>query len=162
MTTAILPCQEQTPAPVAQIQLGDKRTVTATELKRTDAQVVLLLTRDRSFEKTLREALRGSGGAILVARDIDDALQIVCARGAGLDLAVIDRDDGHGINLLSAINACQRELPIVVVTSRDAYHCAALAYANGAAACVAKPITATELKLAIADLRAPKLELTIA
>jgi DNA-binding NtrC family response regulator len=123
---------------------------------------VLLLTHDREFEKLLSEALRESSSTILVARDIDDALQIVCTRGAELELAIIDRYDGHGINLLSAINACQRELPIVVVTSRDAYHCAALAYANGAAACVAKPITATELKLAIADLRAPKLQLALA
>ncbi len=127
-----------------------------------NADSVLLLTHDREFEKLLREALRESDSIVLVARDIDDALQIVCTRGAELDLAVIDRDDGHGINLLSAINACQRELPIVVMTSRDAYHCAALAYANGAAACVAKPITATELQLAIADLRAPKLELAVA
>jgi hypothetical protein len=37
---------------------------------------------------------------------------------------------------------------------------AALAYANGAAACFAKPITAPEL--AIADLRAQKLELAVA
>ena len=127
-----------------------------------NAHSVLLLTHAREFEKLLREALRESGSTILVARDIDDALQIVCTRGAELDLAVIDRDDGHGINLVGAINACQRELPIVVMTSRDAYHCAALAYANGAAACVAKPITATELQLAIADLRAPKLELAVA
>jgi DNA-binding NtrC family response regulator len=127
-----------------------------------NAHSVLLLTHDLEFEKLLREALRESGGTILVARDIDDALQIICTRSAELDLAVIDRDDGHGINLLSAINACHHELPIVVVTSRDAYHCAALAYANGAAACVAKPITATELKLAIADLRTPKLELAAA
>jgi DNA-binding NtrC family response regulator len=124
-----------------------------------NAHPVLLLTRDRKFEKLLREALRESGATILSARDVGDALQIVCTRGAELDLAVIDRDDCHGMTLLSAINACQHELPIVVVTSSDAYHCAALAYANGAAACVAKPITATELALAIHDLRAPKLEL---
>jgi DNA-binding NtrC family response regulator len=120
---------------------------------------VLLLTQDPEFEKLLREALSDSGATILVARNVGEALQIVCTRGAELDFAVIDRDDCHGMTLLSAINACQNERPIVVVTSSDAYHCAALAYANGAAACVAKPITATELALAIHDLRAPKLEL---
>ena len=121
------------------------------------ARPVLLLTRDDEFEKLFKEAFLESAATILIARNVDDALHIVCTRGAELD-----RDDGHGINLLSAINACQRELPIVVVTSRDAYQCAALAYANGAAACFAKPITATELKLAIADLRAQKLELAVA
>jgi DNA-binding NtrC family response regulator len=126
-----------------------------------NAHPVLLLTRDRESEKLLREMLSESA-PILIARTVDDALQIVCTRGAELDFAVIDRDDCHGMTLHSAINACQHELPIVVVTSSDAYHCAALAYANGAAACFAKPITATKLELAIADLRAQKLELAVA
>jgi DNA-binding NtrC family response regulator len=123
---------------------------------------VLLLTQDHEFEELLREALLESDATILFARNVGDALQIVCTRGAELDLAVIDRDDCHGINLLSAINACQHELPIVVVTSSDTYHYAALAYANGAGACLAKPITATELRLVIQDLHAPKLELAAA
>jgi len=124
-----------------------------------NARPVLLLTRDDEFEEMLKEVLSESGATILVARNVDDALQIVCSGGGELDLAIIDPAGCHGINLLGAINACQHELPIVVVTSRHAYHCAALAYANGAAACLAKPITAAELKLAIRDLRVPKLEL---
>jgi DNA-binding NtrC family response regulator len=126
------------------------------------ARRVLLLTRDDEFEKLLKEAFLESAATILVARNVDDALQIVCTRGAELDLAVIDRDDCHGINLLSAINACQHNLPIVVVTSGDTYHCAALAYANGAAACLVKPIAAAELRLAIQHLGAAKLELVAA
>ena len=126
------------------------------------ARPVLLLTRDDEFEKLLKEAFLESAATILLARSVDDALQIVCTRGAELDLAVIDRDDCHGINLLSAINACQHKLPIVVVTSDDTYHCAALAYANGAAACFVKPIAAAELRLAIQNLGAPKLELAAA
>jgi DNA-binding NtrC family response regulator len=132
------------------------------EEKTMNARPVLLLTQDHEFEELLREALSESGATLLVARNVGDALQIVCTRGAELDLAVIDRGDCHGINLLSAIKACQHDLPVVVVTSSDTYHCAALAYANGAAACLAKPITATELRLAIHGLRAPKLELTAA
>jgi DNA-binding NtrC family response regulator len=126
------------------------------------ARHVLLLTRDDEFEKLLKEAFLESAATILVARNVDDALQIVCTRGAELDLAVIDRDDCHGINLLSAINACQHNLPIVVVTSGDTYHCAALAYANGATACLVKPIAAAELRLAIQHLGAAKLELVAA
>jgi DNA-binding NtrC family response regulator len=126
------------------------------------ARHVLLLTRDDEFEKLLKEAFLESAATILVARNVDDALQIVCTRGAELDLAVIDRDDCHGINLLSAINACQHNLPVVVVTSGDTYHCAALAYANGAAACLVKPIAAAELRLAIQHLGAAKLELAAA
>jgi DNA-binding NtrC family response regulator len=127
-----------------------------------NARLVLLLTHDPQFEKLLIEALAEPSATVLVAQSVGDALQIVCTRSNELDLAVIDRDDCHGMTLLSAINACRHELPIVVMTSSDAYHCAALAYANGAAACLAKPVTATELSCAIRELRQPKLQLTAA
>jgi DNA-binding NtrC family response regulator len=127
-----------------------------------NARLVLLLTHDRDFEKLFMEALGGPSTTVLVARSVGDALQIVCTRSNELDLAVIDRDDCHGITLVSAINACRHDLPIVVMTLMDAYHCAALAYANGATACLAKPITVTELSLAIRELHEPKLELTAA
>ena len=129
-----------------------------------NTRLVLLLTRDREFEKLLAEAVLKTGVAvILVARNIGDALQMVCARGRELDFAVIDFDDGcHGMTLLSALDTCRADLPVVVVTSSDAYHAAAIAYANGVAACLAKPISGAELEIVIRELREPKLELTAA
>ena len=129
-----------------------------------NTRLVLLLTRDREFEKLLAEAVLKTGAAvILVARNIGDALQIVCTRGRELDFAVIDFDDGcHGMTLLSALDTCRADLPVVVVTSSDAYHAAAIAYANGVAACLAKPISGAELEVVIRELREPKLELTAA
>ena len=128
-----------------------------------NSRLVLLLTRDRNFERLLAEALLNNGAVVLIARNVGDALQIVCARGREFDFAVIDFDDGcHGMTLLSAINTCRPELPIIVVTSGDAYHPAALAYANGAAACLAKPISAAELGIVIRELGEPKLELEAA
>ena len=128
-----------------------------------NSRLVLLLTRDHNFERLLAEALLHHGAVMLIARNVGDALQIVCARGRELDFAVIDFDDGcHGMTLLSAVNTCRPELPIIVVTSGDAYHAAALAYANGAAACLAKPISAAELEIVIRELGEPKLELEAA
>jgi DNA-binding NtrC family response regulator len=89
-------------------------------------------------------------------------LKIGCTRGGEFDLAVIDREDCHGITLLSAIKACHHELPVVVVTSNESCHCAALAYANGASSCLAKPITATEIELVLSNLRQSKPQLTAA
>jgi DNA-binding NtrC family response regulator len=124
-------------------------------------RLVVLLTHDPSFEKLLAEALRKSGLSVFVTRSVDDALQIVCRRSENLEFAVIDFDDGcHGMTLLRAINACHRELPIIVVTSSDLVHAAALAYINGAAVCLAKPITAAEVELVLSKLRQPKLQLT--
>ena len=128
-----------------------------------NSRLVLLLTRDRNFERLLAEALLNNGAVVLIARNVGDALQIVCARGREFDFAVIDFDDGcHGMTLLGAINTCRPELPIIVVTSSDADHAAALAYANGAAACLAKPISAAELGIVIRELGEPKLELEAA
>jgi DNA-binding NtrC family response regulator len=124
--------------------------------------LALLLTHDADFEKAVTESLKESGAEILITHDVDHALEIGCQRGAELDLAVIDRSDCHAITLLSAIKACRHELPIVVVTSSGSCHCAAIAYANGAAACIAKPISAANLRVVFKQLCQPKLELAIA
>ena len=158
MTTAIVSRQKPTPAAIAQIQLEDKQTAAATEARATGVQVVPL-TRDRTLEKSLSEALHNP--VILMARDIDEALQIIATHSDELSLVVIDFDDGcHGMTLLSAIKNCLETLPVIVATSSDTYHAAAVAYANGAAACLAKPVTTAELKVVIRQLRQAKLELT--
>lgn len=124
--------------------------------------VMLLLTNDGELEETVAQALLELGGVSHLTRDAGDALQIV-VDVPDLDLAIIDFDSGcHGMTLLSAINSCHEELPIIVVTSSDVEHAAALAYANGAAACVAKPVTATEVALVLSALTQPKLQLTAA
>ena len=124
--------------------------------------LVLLLTRDFTFEGELQKALP-SDSNILVTRNVGDALQVVCACRDDLDLVIVDFDHGcHGMTLLSAIRIMDEHLPIIGVTSVDAYHATAVAYANGAAACVAKPITAAELRLVIQDLAQTKPELMVA
>jgi CheY-like chemotaxis protein len=126
-------------------------------------RLVLLLTRDSNFQTLLAEALLKGGVSVLVTRSVDEALQLVCAQPGDLEFVLIDFDDGcHGMTLLRAINACRRELPIVVVTSSDLDNAAALAYVNGAAVCLAKPITASEVELVLSKLRQPKLQLTAA
>lgn len=122
----------------------------------------LLLTRDPSFEKTVAEALKETTAEILATHDVNHALEMGCRRAADLDLAIVDRSDCHAITLLSALRACRHELPVVVVTAEDSCHCAALAYANGATACIAKPITVTELKLFLDQMCKPKPELAVA
>lgn len=123
-----------------------------------NVRVALLLTHDLDFEKAVTEALEDSGAEIIAIHDVDHALQIGCQRGAELDLAIIDRSDCHAITLLSAIKECHHDLPVVVVTSSDSCHCAAIAYANGAAACLAKPISAVDLKVVFRQLCEPKLK----
>ncbi len=122
-------------------------------------RLALLLTHDLKFETVVTEALKDSGAKVLIRHDIDHALEVGCNRATQFDLAIIDRSDCHAITLLSALRSCRHDLPVVVITSDDACHCAALAYANGATACLAKPISASALKLALREMCEPKLEL---
>jgi DNA-binding NtrC family response regulator len=124
-------------------------------------RLALLLTHDADFEKVVTESLKESGAKILITHDVDHAVEIGCQRGAELDLAVIDRSDCHAITLLGALKACRHDLPVVVVTSSESCHCAALAYANGAAACITKPISADDLRVVLKQLCQPKLELAV-
>jgi DNA-binding NarL/FixJ family response regulator len=87
-------------------------------------------------------------------------LQIVCQRGGELDFAVMDFDDGcRGMTLLSAVHTCYEQLPIVVTTSEDAEQASCLAYANGARACLKKPLSAAGFAKVIADVTAPRHQL---
>jgi CheY-like chemotaxis protein len=119
--------------------------------------LILLFTRDGDFAQSVGEALFGTGAIVLIARDVRDALQIVCQRGRELDSAVMDFDDGcRGMTLLSAVHTCYGRLPILVTTSEDGEHTSSLAYANGARTCLKKPLSAANFAKAIADVTAPR------
>lgn len=126
-------------------------------------KVILLYTRDRGFDGLLGEALFESGAIVLIARTVADALQIVTQRGRDLGFAVMDFDGGcRGMTLLSAIHGCFEQLPILVTTAEDAEHVTAVAYANGARACLRKPIDAATLASSITNLTAARQELLAA
>ena len=124
--------------------------------------VILLLTTDRELEDLVAQALSEIGGVSHLARDTEKALETVCDV-PNLDLAIIDFEHGpHGMTLLRAINTVCRQLPVIVVAHDDESHVAAVAYANGAAACLAKPVSATQLVSTIRELRCSKPELALA
>jgi CheY-like chemotaxis protein len=106
------------------------------------------------------EALSGTGAIVIVARSVAEALHIVCRRGRDLVFALMDFDGGcRGLTLLSAIHGCFEQLPILVTTSKDAEHVTAVAYANGARACLTKPTHSARLASVIAELTAPNRQL---
>jgi len=103
---------------------------------------VLLLTGDALLDQYASEVFPETGDAVYSARNTDEALRFVCRLADRLNFAVLDFEDGcHGMTLLRAINACRKGLPILVITQGDSEHAAALAYANGAAACLARPFS---------------------
>ena len=126
-------------------------------------RLVLLYTHDRNFDRVLSKALLGTGALVLTARSVSDALQIVCHQGRELGLAVMDFDDGcRGMTLLSAVHTCHQQLPVLVTTSNATEHATAVAYANGARACLNKPIPAARLANAISEFIAPNHQLMAA
>ena len=117
------------------------------------ARLALLYTRDDDLEKVVRQALWETGTILLIARTVEDALQIVCRRERELDVAIMGfNEDCRGITLLSAIHGCCDQLPTLVVVDKGSEQARALAYANGARLCLIKPVSAVELANAIADL----------
>jgi DNA-binding response OmpR family regulator len=125
-----------------------------------NAGLILLLTLDPMVEEAMTEALLKTGGIICLARTADDAMRIVCSNASELELAVIDFDHGsNGMTLISAINTCaDHHLPMLVLTPPGEEHGRFVARANGAAECLAKPISAAQMAKAISKCR-PKWEL---
>jgi CheY-like chemotaxis protein len=122
------------------------------------APVMLLLTNDNSLEDLVAQALSEIGGISHLTRDAGEALEIICGVD-DLDLAIIDFEHGpHGMTLLNAISTLREDLPITVVTSDDEQHVEALAYANGATACLSKQAVATQLANTIRQLCTSRLE----
>ena len=107
--------------------------------------VMLLLTNDNELEDLVADALSEIGGVSHITRDAGDALQTICGVN-DLDLAIIDFEHGpHGMTLLGAISTLREDLPVIVITYDDEQHVGALAYANGATACLSKQAMATQL-----------------
>jgi two-component system, NarL family, nitrate/nitrite response regulator NarL len=121
--------------------------------------VMLLLTSDSELEDAVAEALLEFGGVSHLTCYAGDALETICGVH-DLDLVVIDFEHGpHGMTLLRAISMLREDLPIIVITRDDEKHVEALAYANGAAACFPKPVSATHMVGAIRELQRLKPEL---
>ena len=113
---------------------------------------ILLFTNDNELKDLVAQALSEIGGVSHLASDVNEALETVrCA--PSLDFAIVDFEHGsEGLTLLRAINALCRCLPVIVVTPNDDSHVAAVAYTNGAAACLAKPVSVAQLVSTIRKL----------
>jgi DNA-binding response OmpR family regulator len=126
-------------------------------------RLVLLYTQDHNFDRVLTEALSGTDAIVLTARNVGEALQVVSSRGHELDFAVLDFNNGcRGMTLLSAIHTCRQQLPTLVVISKDSEHARAVAYANGARACLNKPLPSALLTNAIENLHRTHSQLAVA
>lgn len=108
--------------------------------------VVVLLTNDHNLEECVAQVLLRTGGLSHRARSTDDVLDLVCRSARSLDLAVIDCEHGpHGLTLVGAISTQRQGFPVIVVAGPGEEEIEALAYAHGAAVCLSKPVSTSQL-----------------
>ena len=114
--------------------------------------VMLLLTNDSELEELVADALSEIGAISHLTRDAGDAVDIICGVD-NLDLAIIDFEHGpHGMTLLRAISVLRDNIPVIVITHNDEEHVEALAYANGATACLSKQLVPTQFAITARQL----------
>lgn len=119
--------------------------------------IITLLTNDDGLEECVAQVLLETGGLRQLARSASDVIDLVCATGQDLDLAVIDCEHGpHGLTLVGAIHSRREAFPVIVLTGPGDEYIEALAYANGATVCLSKPVSATQLAEAIEQCRRPQ------
>jgi DNA-binding NtrC family response regulator len=124
--------------------------------------IVALLTNDPNLEECLAQVLLETRGLSHFADNASDVLELVCTKGQDLDLAVIDCEHGpHGLTLLATINKQRENFPMIVVTGPGEKLIEALAYANGASACLSKPVSATQLSEEMKQCRCSKPQLAV-
>lgn len=108
--------------------------------------VMALLTTDHNLEECMVQVLLRTGSLNHRAQSANDVLDLVCTIGQNLDLAVIDFEHGSdGMTLVDAMSTRRRGFPVIVGTGPEEQDIEALAYANGAAVCLSKPVSATQL-----------------
>ena len=114
--------------------------------------IMLLLTNDNEVEELVADALLEIGAISHLTHDAGDALETICGVN-DLDVAIVDFEHGpHGMTLLNAISTLRESLPRIVITRDDEEHVQALAYANGASACLSRKAVATQLANTIRQL----------
>ena len=149
-------------APQLRLADSERRTADVDSTRRGERgpshpRVVLLFTRDRALDDQVAQALLGRSAIVLIARSVGDALQIVCGRGRELDLVVLDVDaQSGGMTLLSAVHTCHTDLPVLVTAMSSDERVRTLAFANGARACLNKPLALATLGDAISELSGPR------
>jgi CheY-like chemotaxis protein len=114
--------------------------------------IMLLLTNDSEVEELVADALSEIGAISHLTHDAGDALEMICGVN-DLDVTIVDFEHGpHGMTLLNAISTLRESLPRIVITRDDEQHVQALAYANGASACLSRQAVATQLANTIRQL----------
>jgi DNA-binding NtrC family response regulator len=108
--------------------------------------ILLVADSESDANAIIAEAAKQSGRGVRKVSSQQQAFQVLSTATDEIDLAIIDLDLGlHGLALLETLGANESDLPVIAITSQEKSEADMIAYRHGAAACVSKPFTASQL-----------------
>jgi len=108
---------------------------------------IFLISGDPEIERAVREAARRTCNGLTVAHTARDAVKEFTHGFDDLSLILMDLDpDAHGVTLLSGIEDCPGNAPVVALTGCQESQMKPLAMGRGAAGCLGKPVTASRFQ----------------
>src|SRR5688572_1720664 len=117
------------------------------------ANALLISKATSDSNATIAEAASRAGLSLLQATDAKRAFELLRNGLPEIELIIIDVDPGiHSMAILEAITARDSSPPVIVVTGFEQFEMAPIARRHGAAACIAKPFTVSELLARIGDV----------
>jgi DNA-binding response OmpR family regulator len=112
--------------------------------------ILLVANGDADSNAIVAEAAKQTGRGLTKISSDRRAFEILNMATDDVDLAIIDLDPGiHSLSILEAMGWAETAPPIIVVTSLEESEAAPIASRHGAAACIGKPFTASQLVSAI-------------
>jgi DNA-binding response OmpR family regulator len=112
--------------------------------------ILLVTDGDADSNAIIAEAAKQTGHGLTKTSSDRQAFEILNMATEDVDLAIIDLDPGiHSLSILEAMGWAENSPPIIVVTNLEESEAAPIASRHGAAACIGKPFTASQLVSAI-------------
>ena len=112
--------------------------------------LILLVDADGDSLGSLLEAAARTGHGVRVARTSREAFEILETELRHLDVVVVDVDPGaHGLALLEAVSGCHNKPPLLVLSGFEQAYMDPVAQRHGATACLCKPFSIDQLRLAL-------------
>ncbi len=112
--------------------------------------ILLVANGDADSNAIIAEAAKQTGRGLTKANSDRQAFEVLSMATDDVDMAIIDLDPGiHSLSILEAMGWAETAPPIIVVTSLNESEAAPIASRHGAAACIGKPFTASQIVSAI-------------
>lgn len=114
------------------------------------AKIALLINADPDFAPVALKAVIETGHGLRTAGSSREAFRILSDGIHNVDVIIIDLDPGvHGLALLSALEVCDKSIPVITITGLDPDYIRPVVRRHGAQDCLGKPVGVEELVEAI-------------